>query len=113
MIKIANQTNNPRDRCFVIMLYETGCRIGELIGDNNYPGVRISDVKFDQYGAIVDVDGKTGLRSLRLISSAPAISNWLRQHPDHDNPQAYLFCGIWSNRGGQVQYRYFYNLLPD
>lgn len=109
--KMSNKTNNLRDRCFVLTLYETGCRIGELIGDENYSGVKIGDIKFDKYGAIIDVDGKTGLRNLRVIACAPAISNWLQEHPERDNPNAPLFCGIWTNKGGKVKYRYWYDLL--
>jgi len=109
--ELANHTQNLRDRCFILTLYETGCRISELVGDENYPGVKIGDVKSDKYGAIIDVDGKTGLRSLRIIASAPAISNWLQEHPDRNNNDAPLFCGIWTNRGGKIKYRYWYDLL--
>ncbi len=109
--KLANATNNLRDRCFVLTLYETGCRIGELIGDENYSGVRIGDIKFDKHGAIIDVDGKTGLRNLRVIASAPSISNWLQEHPERENPNTPLFCGIWDNKGKKVKYRYWYDLL--
>jgi integrase len=109
--KLANLTQNSRDRCFVLMLYETGCRIGELIGDEKYKGIRIGDIKQDKYGAIVTVDGKTGIRHLRLIASAPAIALWKKEHPDKENPNAPLFCSIWTNRGGKVKYRYWYDLL--
>jgi len=109
--KLANITNNLRDRCFVLVLYETGCRIGELIGDEKFPGIKIKDITFDKYGALVDVEGKTGLRTLRLIASAPAISNWLQEHPNRDNSNSSLFCGIWTNKSGKVKYRYWYDLL--
>jgi integrase/recombinase XerD len=109
---MANLTKNLRDRCFIIMLYESGCRIAELIGDETHPGIQLRNIKHDQYGVIVDVDGKTGLRSLRLIASAPAIANWLQDHPDRDNRDAPLFCGIWgAQRGKRVDYRYWNNLL--
>ena len=110
--KLANHTNNLRDRCFVIMLYESGCRISEIIGDETHPGILLKDIKFDQYGVIVDVDGKTGQRSLRLIATGPAISNWLQEHPDKDNQNAPLFCAIWGNKKGQrIGYQYWKNML--
>lgn len=109
---MANLTKNLRDRCFIIMLYESGCRIGELIGDETHPGVHLRDIKNDQYGVIIDVEGKTGTRSLRLVSSSPAIANWLQIHPDRENKDAPLLCGIWgAHRGQRVDYRYWKNLL--
>ena len=68
-------------------------------------------MKFDRYGAIIDVEGKTGLRSLRVVASAPAISNWLQEHPDRNNKDAPLFCGIWTHRGKKIHYRYWNDLL--
>jgi site-specific recombinase XerD len=110
--EMANLTKNLRDRCFIIMLYESGCRIGELIGDETHPGIHLRDIKNDQYGVVVDVEGKTGARSLRLIASAPAIANWLQTHPDKDNRDSPLFCAIWgTKRGERVNYRYWKNLL--
>jgi len=110
--KIANITTNLRDRCFVIMLFETGCRISELIGDEEHEPIKLRDIKTDQYGTIVDVDGKTGLRSLRLIASGPAIANWLQEHPDKNNPDAPLFCCIWGKkRGKKIGYQYWNDLL--
>ncbi len=110
--KMVQMTTNPRDRCFLIMLYESGCRISELIGSDQYPGVRIKDIQFTEHGVMVDVKGKTGERSLDLYPSAPAISNWLNQHPRRDDPEAPLFCSIWGKKKGQrVNYQYFNNLL--
>jgi site-specific recombinase XerD len=110
--KMVNHTTNLRDRCFVIMLYESGCRISELIGDETHPGICLKDIKTDQYGVVIDVDGKTGSRSLRLIASAPAISNWLQEHPDKTNRDAPLFCCIWGkNKKNRTDYRYWNNLL--
>ncbi|MFE3845443.1 tyrosine-type recombinase/integrase [Thermoplasmatota archaeon] len=102
---LANNTENLRDRCLVMMLYETGCRIGEL------QDIRIKDIDFDKYGALVTVYGKTGARRIRIIASAPSISNWLQEHPDRINKNMHLFCGIWTNRGGRMQYRYINKLL--
>jgi len=93
--KLANNTNNLRDRCLILMLYESGARIGELLN------LKIKDVEFDKYGAKIALDGKTGCRTIRIISSAPAISNWLLDHPKRQNKNAYLFCGIWSKKRGE------------
>lgn len=92
--KLADCSNNLRDRCLVLLCYETGARISELLG------LTIKDIEFDKYGALVNLFGKTGARKVRVIASAPAISNWLLEHPKRNNKDAFLFCGLWAkNRG--------------
>jgi integrase len=60
------------DKALIASLYETGCRIGELAGLR---------VHFDNYGAIIIVNDKTGMRRIRTIFSAPYLSSWLDIHP--------------------------------
>jgi predicted amidophosphoribosyltransferase len=66
-------------------LYESGCRIGELLT------LKIKNVSFDDYGAILIVSGKTGSRRVRIISSAPALASWIENHPFKNNPEAFLW----------------------
>jgi site-specific recombinase XerD len=104
---MANATNNLRDRCFILVLYETGARIGEIFG------LKISDVEFDKYGAKLNLVGKTGPRKIRVISSAPAISNWLNQHPKKENGNL-LFCGIGNyKKGTRLEYQSFRKVLRE
>ncbi|MBU0497083.1 MAG: tyrosine-type recombinase/integrase [Candidatus Thermoplasmatota archaeon] len=106
--ELANNTNNLRDRCLVLLLYETGARIGELID------LKIKDVDFDQYGAHLTLFGKTGARKIRIIASAPAISNWLLEHPDKNNKESFLLCGLWQpQRGKKLEYRHINRLLKE
>ena len=91
ILKIAENTNNSRDRAFVLAFYESMCRIGEIIP------VKIKDCEHDEMGSKIFVTGKTGRRYVRLVVASPAIANWLTNHPDRDNPEAYLFCGIGRN----------------
>jgi site-specific recombinase XerD/ribosomal protein L40E len=76
---------NQRDKALVLVLYESGCRIGELLT------LRIKHVEFDGYGAILLVSGKTGSRRVRIIASAPSLSAWLDSHPFKSNPSAPLW----------------------
>jgi site-specific recombinase XerD len=77
--------NNLRDRAIILCLYESGCRAGELFTR------KIKHVQFDKYGAVLLVDGKTGMRRVRLIASKPALSAWLDLHPNRNNPDAPLW----------------------
>jgi integrase/recombinase XerD len=80
---IENATN-LRDKAFISTLYESGCRIGELLP------IKLRSVVFDEYGAVLIVDGKTGMRRIRLISSVPLLANWISNHPFKNNPDAFL-----------------------
>lgn len=83
MLKAAGK--DPRDKAFIMTLWESGCRIGEILG------LRVKHAVFDEYGVILRVSGKTGERRVRIVSSAPLISAWLTHHPDRDHPDAPLW----------------------
>ncbi len=91
ILKIAEATENVRDKAFVLILYESGCRIGELLT------LRMKNIQFDQYGAILRVNGKTGDRRVRVISSAPALASWIGLHPMGKEPDAMLWHSTWRN----------------
>jgi len=86
--KIAEVANNLRDRALIIVLYESGCRIGEILC------LRIRHVQFDDYGARLTVKGKTGMRSVRIIASAPKLAQWIDNHPLRKDPDAPLWVSL-------------------
>jgi integrase/recombinase XerD len=49
---LAEAAGNPRDRALVLVLYESGCRAGEILS------LSIKNVQFDEYGAQLIVSGK-------------------------------------------------------
>ncbi|MEM5867079.1 MAG: site-specific integrase [Candidatus Aenigmatarchaeota archaeon] len=85
IIKLVKSADTPRDKALVFVLYESGCRISEILT------LKIKNIKFDDYGAVLVVDGKTGQRRIRIVSSAPYIKEWLNNYQDSDNPDALLF----------------------
>jgi integrase len=105
---LAEVTLNLRDKAYILFLYESGARIGEVLN------IKIGDYKSDKYGALVTLFGKTGERKIRIWSSAPAISNWIKHHPKRGNNNAWLFCSInHSSMGDQGTYFYFNKLLRE
>jgi len=85
--KMIEFCSNPRDKAFIATLYESGCRIGEILL------LRINQIKFDEYGAILLVNGKTGFRRVRVVAAVPYITEWLNNHPLKNNPKEYLWIG--------------------
>ncbi|MGD0424543.1 MAG: site-specific integrase [Candidatus Bathyarchaeia archaeon] len=92
--KLLDQCANSRDRAFVLCTYETGGRIGELLS------MRIKHVQFDSLGAHLMFSGKTGDRRVRVIPSAPALSQWLLDHPGRENPDSPLWIAIGDRNSG-------------
>ncbi len=85
--KLISAADHERDKALIFVLYESGCRISEILG------LKVGDVNFDKYGAFFVVDGKTGQRRIRLIDSVPDLQAWINKHPLKDKPDAPL----WTN----------------
>ena len=83
--RMVEVSDNPRDKALLLVLYDSGCRIGELVS------LRIKHVQFDEYGSVLLVNGKTGSRRVRLIASAPVLSNWIEQHPFKEESESSLW----------------------
>jgi integrase len=92
--KMVEVCDNLRDRALVSFLYESGCRASEILD------LKIKDVNFDEYGAYLIVNGKTGSRRIRLISSVADLKQWLNVHPRKNEPDAPLFCALTKNNKG-------------
>ncbi len=92
VLQMVEAAINPRDKTLILVLYETGCRIGELLS------LQMKNVNFDQYGAVLRVTGKTGDRRVRIISSAPVLASWLNAHPRANDPDAWLWFQYKNNK---------------
>jgi len=86
--KLAAAADNLRDRAFVLTHYDGGFRIGETLS------MKVQNVEFDKYTAVVRVDGKTGPRRVRLTISTPALAAWLSVHPFRNDPEASVWIGV-------------------
>lgn len=65
---------NQRDRVLLLLMWESGCRLGELLSIN------LGDVKPHKYGLTLTVEGKTGCRDILIIDSIPDVQQWLNMH---------------------------------
>jgi len=88
VLRLAEVAENHRDRAFVLVLYESGCRIGEILG------LRIRDIVFDELGVLLSVSGKTGNRRIRIVASCSELTSWISVHPESRNRDAPVWVGV-------------------
>jgi integrase/recombinase XerD len=88
---LISKADSLRDKCLISVGFEGGFRASELLMMN------IGSVSFDNKGAMVRVSGKTGGRTVRLISSAPILSKFMETHPLRGSPEAPLWVSAATN----------------
>jgi integrase len=104
--KLIQASEYPRDKAFISLLYESGCRVGEI------GSMRIGNVTFDKYGTVISVSGKTGSRKIRVIASTPYLRTWLNAHPLKDDKDKPLWVKIGvRNRNKAMGYDSFRMML--
>ncbi len=96
--RMIDACDHPRNRAMIAMWYDAGGRVSEL----GEPKIR--HFVPDEYGAVLMVKGKTGMRRVRLVFSGPYISKWLDIHPDKDNPDAPLWVNYGRYTGRAMKY---------
>lgn len=104
ILKLIQSANKRRDKAFISVLYESGCRIGEIAT------IKIKNISFDQYGAKITVFGKTGSRPVRLVMSSPYLLDWVNEHPESNNPNSYVWL---SQKKELICYGRIKDLLRD
>ncbi len=78
---------NSRDRAFVAVLYESGCRVGEI---GRLTWERVS---FDAHGAVLTVEDTKCYKSrhVRLVMSLPYLVAWRNDYPFEPTGRALVF----------------------
>lgn len=82
---IIESSGRIRDRAFLSMLYEGGFRPVELVN------LTWDQVKFDEWGLVVNTDKKTGVpRYVRLISSKDYLTTWRQEWPGEKGNRVFV-----------------------
>lgn len=106
--QLISATLNPRDRALWALLYDSGCRIGEM------QTLKIKDLDFNKdYGFSIYVSGKTkGRKVVVMGDSIVYVREWLKMHPLSNDKEAYLFCGVNKrNIGKPMTHNLIYLML--
>jgi len=93
--KIIDSADTPRNKAFIVSLYGSGARIGEI------GSMRINDVVFEERYTTLMLRGKTGSRRVIVVASTPYLNVWIQNHPLKDNAEAPL----WVNMGTVNRYQ--------
>ena len=86
---------NLRDRAFVHTFSDLACRPGEILSR------QIKHVKFDDRGAVIVVDGKTGPRPVRVIECVPDLASYFDKHPNNSDPESPLWISMDERKFGK------------
>jgi len=94
--KLILACDNSRDRALISLLFDSQARCGELLD------CCIKDLDFDENGAVITLNGKTGRRRLRLVNSVPYLKEWINNHPYKQENTKPLFISFkYDNYGGR------------
>ena len=85
------------------VFYESGARPGEFFT------LKVKNVCFDDYGAILTVNGKMGMRRIRIVKSSELLKRWIFVHPLRDVSESPLW--ISSDWKRITSYGYFRKVL--
>ncbi len=99
--------DSTRDKAMLSVHAEAGTRIGELLG------MKIKDFSLDKYGGLIKVDGKTGVRPIRIVKSVPYLTRWINDHPnknDHESP-LWVYIHASDTFGEPINYAGFNSIL--
>jgi integrase/recombinase XerD len=110
---------DKRIQCYHSIARDTSARPSEILK------LRVREINFKRAGdkvyAEISVNGKTGSRIIPLFNSIPFIKDWLNNHPQPGNANAYLipssnratFCRkMEKNSLNRIYHRYKTNLFP-
>jgi len=106
--KMIGACHNSRDRALLSALWESGCRVSELLTSN------VGQVTIEETITRITVHGKTGMRRVPLLDSTPYLVEWLDDHPFKDEPSAPLWVGIGNpGRGKRLEYGALRKMLRE
>ena len=99
--------DSTRDKAMISVHAEAGTRINEVLG------MKIKDFAVDKFGGTIKVDGKTGVRPIRIVKSVPYLMKWLNDHPYKDNFESPLWVYIRNSNsfGKPMNYTGFNAIL--
>ncbi len=109
ILKLAEATGNIRDKAFILAIGESGLRIGEFLP------LKIQNLEFDQEGCLIKIISEKSLRprTVRIVGSAPTLSQWLNMHPYKNNSEAFVWINPNSDGSSHLAYGFVLRTLKE
>jgi site-specific recombinase XerD len=98
VVQLIDNATCVRDRAIIALLWDIGARIGEI------GNLKIKHITFDESGASLSVNGKTGPRRVRAVFSVSHLKEWLAVHPQRDLPDVPLWVNSLDKSSVQLRY---------
>jgi integrase len=110
VIPLINEgTTNARNKALFAVQFEGGFRPHCELYD-----LRVGDVTKTTYGTDIEVDGKTGERSVTMILAVPYLNRWLGDyHPCPGDDDAYLWVKHNGERMSYVTFSRYFKRAAD
>jgi len=97
--KLIKHAPDRKEKALISLLWESGARIGE-IGTLN-----MKSIEFDNHGCRITLNGKTGMRRIRVVKCAPYLLEWINTHPESDNQNAPLWINMQTKPYKRLCYK--------
>lgn len=94
-----------RDIALLYVLYEASHRPAELMN------MTVGDVVIKDKWCVISTYGKTGPKQLTVVPSFRPLLEWLSEHPENDNPTAYLW--FENNKTGRISYSQLLRIVRE
>ncbi len=106
--KMISREPNNRNKAIIMILFETGIRVGELMN------MKTGDINFSANGfGEITVTGKTGTRTIpNFYMSAPYVKRYLAGHPNENKTKGYLWTQECNSKK-PVSYTTISNILRN
>ena len=87
VLLIIEHAGSVRDKALFGLLYESGCRAGEILS------MKVKNLEFQDNGgcAVTFPKGKTGPRRVLIFNFASYLRQWIDSHPLKNDPEATLW----------------------
>jgi integrase/recombinase XerD len=94
VLEIISHAGSLRDKAIFGLLYESGCRAGEILS------MKVKNLEFLDNGgcAATFPKGKTGARRVLIFNFASYIRQWIDSHPLKDSQEAPLWTTDSNSR---------------
>lgn len=104
-IKRKGAKHVKRNILALYLLLDGSFRPAELLN------IKIGGIEFEDDYVRVHTTGKTGPKTLALVTSYVPMKEWISEHPDADNPDAFLL--FEDNEEGRMSYWQLWNLVKN